>query len=101
MAELAEVLTRPKFARYIEAETVRAFIAEFIATGEEVVIDQEITACRDPRDNKFLELAVCGDADRILSGDKDLLMQHPFRGIAILTVAAFLKQPEGPKPRMG
>lgn len=101
LAELAEVLTRPKFARYIEAETVRAFIAEFIATGEEVVIDQEITACRDPRDNKFLELAVCGDADRILSGDKDLLMQHPFRGIAILTVAAFLKQPEGPKPRMG
>jgi predicted nucleic acid-binding protein len=47
-------------------------------------------ACRDPTDDKFLELAVSGNADLILSGDKDLLTLHPFRGIPIVTPAAFV-----------
>lgn len=50
----------------------------------------EITACRDPRDNKLLELAVSGSASDIVTGDADLLVLHPFRGIDILAVSAFL-----------
>lgn len=49
-----------------------------------------ITACRDPKDNKFLELAVAAKASCIITGDKDLLELHPFRGIPILTVNDFL-----------
>jgi hypothetical protein len=47
-----------------------------------------ITACRDEKDNKFLELAVSAEATHI---DDDLLTLHPFQGIAIITPAAFLE----------
>ena len=46
--------------------------------------------CRDPDDDKFLELAVSGNADYLVSGDDDLLALHPFREIPILRPAEFL-----------
>lgn len=49
-----------------------------------------ITDCRDVKDNKFLELAATGRADYIISGDQDLLVLNPFRGILILTPREFL-----------
>ena len=51
-----------------------------------------VRACRDPRDDKFLEVAVRGRADAIVTGDADLLALHPFRGIAILTPAKYLER---------
>jgi putative PIN family toxin of toxin-antitoxin system len=51
-----------------------------------------IRACRDPRDDKFLEVAVHGRADLIVTGDTDLLALHPFRGISILTPAEYVAQ---------
>jgi predicted nucleic acid-binding protein len=48
-----------------------------------------VTACRDPKGDKFLELAVNGRADLIVSGDADLLVLDTFRGIPIITPAAF------------
>jgi predicted nucleic acid-binding protein len=52
-----------------------------------------ITACRDPKDNKFLELAVSGQATHLISGDPDLLVLSPFRGIPIVTPQAFVTEP--------
>ena len=49
-----------------------------------------ITACRDPKDDKFLTLAVAANADYIVTGDDDLLVLHPFRGIQIIKPAEFL-----------
>ncbi len=57
-----------------------------------VEIVQRIQACRDPADDKFLEVAVNGRADIIVTGDGDLLDLHPFRGIAILTPAAYMQR---------
>jgi putative PIN family toxin of toxin-antitoxin system len=51
-----------------------------------------IRAFRDPRDDKFLEVAVHARADVIVTGDADLLALHPFRGIAILSPAEYLEQ---------
>lgn len=51
-----------------------------------------IRACRDPKDDKFLELAIDGRADAIVTGDQDLLVLHPFRGIAVLTPAEYLER---------
>ena len=48
--------------------------------------------CRDPSDNKLLELAVSGAAVCIVSGDQDLLVLHPFRGISIVTPRGFLDE---------
>jgi putative PIN family toxin of toxin-antitoxin system len=52
----------------------------------------EITECRDPKDNKFLELAVAGNADCIVTGDNDLLVLNPFRNIRIITPKEFIDQ---------
>ena len=56
---------------------------------------EQIKICRDPKDDKFLELAVSGGAHHIISGDNDLLALSPFRGIEILRVDNFLKRLEG------
>ena len=52
-----------------------------------------ITGCRDPKDNKFLELAASGKASHIVTGNSDLLVLHPFREIAIVNPQAFLAIP--------
>jgi predicted nucleic acid-binding protein len=54
-----------------------------------VPITERVTGCRDPKDDKFLELAVNGRADLIVSGDADLLVPDVFRGIPIISPAAF------------
>jgi predicted nucleic acid-binding protein len=57
--------------------------------AESGTIVERITACRDPTDDRFLEVAVNGGADVIVSGDRDLLVLSPFRGIPIITPIAF------------
>jgi putative PIN family toxin of toxin-antitoxin system len=89
--ELRIVLQRKKFERYVDPETLAAFLRSVWLYAEQVSISTPIRACRDPRDDKFLEVAVHGRADLILSGDADLLALHPYEGIAILTPAEFLQ----------
>lgn len=87
--ELADVLSRPKFDRYISLEDRQAFFRLFSRMYERVNIVYPVNACRDPKDNQFLEVAVNGGASMIITGDADLLVLHPFQGISILTVAQF------------
>jgi predicted nucleic acid-binding protein len=58
-----------------------------------IPITQQIAACRDARDDKFLDVALNGEAHLILTGDQDLLELHPFHGIEILSPAEFLHRP--------
>jgi len=90
--EIVEVLLRPKFNRYIDLQIRRQLAAEYIRACQTVPVYSTIQACRDPKDDKFLELAVDGYADLILSGDRDLLALHPFRGIAIISPAQYLAE---------
>lgn len=85
VAELDEVLRRPKFDKYVPREKRLEFLAALVREAEVVEVLKIITECRDPKDNKFLELAVSGGASHILSGDADLLALHPFQGVAIIT----------------
>ena len=55
-----------------------------------------VKECRDPKDDKILELSLSGKADLIISGDKDLLVLNPFRSIEILSVEQFLKRNNTP-----
>jgi putative PIN family toxin of toxin-antitoxin system len=91
MLELADVLSRPKFDRYINLEDRQQFLRLLGGIVELVPVVVTIHACRDPKDDKFLDLAVSGNANLILTGDDDLLALHPFRGIAILTPAQYLE----------
>jgi predicted nucleic acid-binding protein len=88
-AQLIEVLQRPYVARktppgYLEG------VRRILSAAERVTIAERIIACRDATDDKFLELAVNGHADMIVTGDRDLLVLHPFRGIPIIDPAAFV-----------
>jgi uncharacterized protein len=88
--ELLAVLERPYFAR-VMIPSFRDGLAKMLAAAELVKITERIAACRDPTDDKFLELAVNGHADLIVSGDADLLALNPFRGIPIVPPATFVQ----------
>ena len=88
--ELFVTLARPRLMPLIDPH-FRDWLRELMATAELVEITERITACRDPKDDKFLELAVNGRADLIVTGDGDLLVLNPFRDIPIVTPAAFVK----------
>ena len=69
-----------------EVETIRYF-AEFVDP------DEEITAVEDdPDDDKFLEAAVAGNVDYIVSGDRHLLDLDSFQGIEIVEPRAFYER---------
>lgn len=92
LRELREVLFRPKFDKYIAEQTRLHFLTTFLNHVAVVDIIEHITTCRDPHDNKFLDVAVNGIATCIISGDDDLLVLHPFRAIPIISPRAFLEQ---------
>jgi putative PIN family toxin of toxin-antitoxin system len=88
--ELNEVLWRKGFDKYVLENERLEFITAFVREATLVGITETVNECRDPKDNKFLELAVSGKATCIISGDDDLLVLHPFRRIPILTPRQFL-----------
>ena len=89
--ELETRVYRRKFDRYVTDEDRREYLALLRGSADFVQITERIVACRDPKDDKFLELAVSGGADVLVSSDGDLLDLHPFRGIPILNPRAFLE----------
>ena len=92
--ELNNVLSRKDFSKYITEEERYTFIATFLQIAKYHKPAVHIDECRDPKDNKFLELAVGSHAATLISGDRDLLVMHPFRGTAILTPQDFLRNIE-------
>ena len=92
MYELADVLSRPKFDRYVSLEERKGFIERLTQIGEIVPIIQLVRDCRDRKDNKFLEVALNGRADMIITGGKDLLAIDPWRGIEILSPGDYVKR---------
>ena len=91
LAELYEVLNRKRFRQYVNEEDIRSFLAALTREAQWVDVKIEIKACRDPKDDKFLELAVSGQGTHIVSGDTDLLSLNPFQGIEILPPHRFLQ----------
>ncbi len=91
-SETSEVLNRPKFQKYFPDREPDTLLAQIEAVAQKVEISEKIVACRDPKDDMYLELAVAGKADCIITGDKALKDLHPFRGIPILTAAEFKEQ---------
>jgi uncharacterized protein len=92
MDELRNVLFRTKFDRYVTREERALFLAQIESAAEFVPIIQLVRACRDPKDDKFLEVALNGRADVIITGDADLLEMHPWRGIDVLTPSHYLSR---------
>jgi putative PIN family toxin of toxin-antitoxin system len=92
MYELADVLSRPKFDRYVSREARKGFIQRLGRIAEFVHIIQTIRECRDPKDDRILEVAWNGQAEIIITGDADLLGMHPWRRVEILSPSDYLKR---------
>ena len=89
LGEYFEVLNRPKFGLSQETiDKITRYIyqfAEFVITEEQIRFIED-----DPKDDKFLEAAVTGNVDFIVSGDNHLLALKEFRSIPILSGREFV-----------
>jgi uncharacterized protein len=94
LAELLEVFQRPKFDRAANLKLRETLVREYAQRCKIIAVHSKIQACRHPPDDKFLELAIDGRADKIITGDLDLLALNPFRGIPIITPAQYLADDE-------
>jgi putative PIN family toxin of toxin-antitoxin system len=94
--ELQAVLTRDKFRRYLPAEVRRQFI-RLVENSVRLFVVRDVEwlpahpRCRDPKDDKFLALALECEADAIVSSDDDLLVLDPWLDIRVLRPSDFLK----------
>lgn len=88
--EIDEVLRRPRLNKYIHEEERIYFLVDLLREAQLVRVACTVSDCRDPKDNKYLELAITSKASCIVSGDKDLLVLSPFRKIPVLTPSEFL-----------
>lgn len=86
--EVMLVLQRPRFAPMILPEFIDN-INRMFTSAQLVTITERVIMCRDPKDDKFLELALNGRADLIISGDVDLLVLDQFQKIPIIDPATF------------
>jgi uncharacterized protein len=92
LAELKASLEKPKHQKYASIEKRLHFYDIFKANTRAITVTESITACRDPKDDMVLELAVSAGSLIIVSGDKDLLTMSPFRGIEILSPRQFITE---------
>ena len=89
--ELASRLARPKLDRFRTREQMDHYLDWLADLAEWVKPSVHIDACRDPDDNRFLEVLVAGQGDVLISGDSDLLALRPFEGRPIVTTVAVLE----------
>lgn len=90
LAELINVATRPKFDKYVSIEVRLEFIKEYESVATLVPVTHKVKVCRDQKDDMYLELAISGKANCIVSGDPDLLVLNPFENIPIISPREFL-----------
>lgn len=95
LAELEDVLQRSKFDRLATRERRASILALIRERGVPVAVQPQHSlasrgVCRDPDDELFLALALAAGAETIVSGDEDLLILTPWRGVAMCTPAQYL-----------
>jgi predicted nucleic acid-binding protein len=92
LSELKEVLNRPFINKYLTTDQHKFCLQQIV--DKAVIVDYFPVLgvdCRGEKDIKFLEVAISYKMECVVSGDKDLLILHPFPGIPIMTSSDFLK----------
>ncbi|MBS1537256.1 MAG: putative toxin-antitoxin system toxin component, PIN family [Bacteroidetes bacterium] len=88
--EFLEVARRPKFRRFFSPADIEQLLETIDYYADFVKVHTQIEVCRDTKDNFLLSLSLDGNADFLLTGDKDLLDLTKFGGTAIVTISEFL-----------
>jgi uncharacterized protein len=92
LLELEEKMYLSKFDKYQSLTNRLAFFKAYSLMALNLNPTVEIIACRDPKDDMFLSLAVTANADCIITRDEDLLVLHPFEKIPILNISDFTRR---------
>jgi len=90
LEEIVEVAERPKFRKYFDLTELTELLVKLRQNAELVQVSSQVAVCRDDKDNFLLSLAIDGAATHILTGDKDLLVLHPFGEVQIQTISDYL-----------
>jgi uncharacterized protein len=90
--EFLEVSMRPKFQKYLDYETRYIFSLTLVAKSRQIIPTVSCDICRDPTDNKFLEVALTAVPQFLITGDQDLLILGKIGKTKILTAKDFLTQ---------
>ncbi len=91
LAELIEILYRPRFAKYFSSDAIQELLSLIDARGENIIIRNHVNICRDKKDNFILDLCLNGKADYLVTGDDDLLVLNPFQQTQIIDYRTFEK----------
>lgn len=98
MAELAEVLNRPRIkAKYgISEDDIKELLILIEERSEHILLTGDINICRDKDDNVVIETAIKGQADFLVTRDDDIkfdkavssfLIKH---GVSVISISKFL-----------
>ena len=90
LEDVVKVLARPKFIKYFSNDEVILLLKFFEDYGELVEVNSNLTLCRDSKDDFLLNLATDGNADYLITGDKDLLILKEIKITKILTFSQFI-----------
>ena len=94
MEEFLEVTRRPKFKRFFSKKDVTKLLETIDAFAELILIESDVSLCRDEKDNFLLNLAIDGKADYLITGDHDLLALNKVKTTRILTFSKFIEMTE-------
>jgi len=89
LTEILSVLRRSKFAKYIDPEDIDGLSIRIKTAWIFIEILNQVRLCRDAKDDKFIDLALNGDASHLITGDNDLLVLHPIQNISIINPRTF------------
>ena len=94
VAEIEDVLLRPEVLEKLHLSPLEALAVVTLVRQRALFVSPvtPIRQSRDPADDKFLECAVAGEADYIVSADDDLLSLTEVQGIPVLDVPAFWRK---------
>lgn len=89
--EFITVSNRPKLRSFFKPSALANLLAQIDQHAEFISIKSRVSACRDPKDDFLLNLAVDGNATHLITGDKDLLDMQHFNKTAILSISDYIQ----------
>ena len=88
--EIQETMAKPRLRKFFLPKSLEEMLSYFEPFIDLIEVESVVTICRDVKDNFLLALAKDGNADYLLTGDKDLLVIEKFGKTKIITIVGFL-----------
>ncbi|MGB5032768.1 MAG: putative toxin-antitoxin system toxin component, PIN family [Saprospiraceae bacterium] len=90
--EFLEVANRPKLRSYFSNADIESLLEIITEFSEFIEVNSKIVFLQDAKDDFLLSLAVDGEADYLITGDKELIEAGKFNKTEIISMSEFLKK---------